>query len=68
VEILQAGYRIGDRVLRPARVAVAEPGPDEVAEEAGDEQETPAAQTDEAAPATDPTPDDTPSVEDSTQK
>ncbi len=28
VEILQPGYRIGDRVLRPARVAVAEPDPD----------------------------------------
>jgi molecular chaperone GrpE len=28
VEILQPGYRIGDKVLRPARVAVAEPGPD----------------------------------------
>ncbi|HVD80060.1 MAG TPA: nucleotide exchange factor GrpE [Propionibacteriaceae bacterium] len=27
VEILQPGYRIGDRVLRPARVAVAEPDP-----------------------------------------
>ncbi|GAA3126971.1 hypothetical protein GCM10010466_17280 [Planomonospora alba] len=26
VEILQPGYRIGERVLRPARVAVAEPG------------------------------------------
>ncbi|MFC4058641.1 nucleotide exchange factor GrpE [Planomonospora corallina] len=26
VEILQSGYRIGERVLRPARVAVAEPG------------------------------------------
>ena len=25
VEVLQPGYRIGDRVLRPARVAVAEP-------------------------------------------
>ncbi|GAA1609410.1 hypothetical protein GCM10009733_002070 [Nonomuraea maheshkhaliensis] len=25
VEVLQLGYRIGDRVLRPARVAVAEP-------------------------------------------
>ena len=31
VEILQPGYRIGDKVLRPARVAVAEPGPDEAA-------------------------------------
>jgi molecular chaperone GrpE len=27
VEILQPGYRIGDRILRPARVAVAEPAP-----------------------------------------
>jgi molecular chaperone GrpE len=33
VEILQAGYRIGDRVLRPARVAVAEPGPDDAADD-----------------------------------
>jgi len=29
VEILQPGYKIGDRILRPARVAVAEPGPTE---------------------------------------
>ncbi|HEY5847794.1 MAG TPA: nucleotide exchange factor GrpE [Microlunatus sp.] len=28
VEILQPGYRIADRILRPARVAVAEPDPD----------------------------------------
>jgi molecular chaperone GrpE len=28
VEILQPGYRVGDRVLRPARVAVAEPDPE----------------------------------------
>ena len=50
VEILQPGYRIGDKVLRPARVAVAEPGPDEepgvseTAAETGDgaTQETPA--------------------------
>ncbi len=27
VEILQPGYRVGDRILRPARVAVAEPDP-----------------------------------------
>ncbi|MEU6719454.1 nucleotide exchange factor GrpE [Nonomuraea sp. NPDC046802] len=26
IEVLQPGYRMGDRVLRPARVAVAEPG------------------------------------------
>ena len=25
--ILQVGYRIGDRIIRPARVAVAEPSP-----------------------------------------
>jgi len=30
VEILQPGYRIGDRVLRPARVAVAEPEPEPI--------------------------------------
>ncbi|HEY5979925.1 MAG TPA: nucleotide exchange factor GrpE [Microlunatus sp.] len=34
VEILQPGYRIGDRVLRPARVAVAEPDPSAPAAEA----------------------------------
>jgi molecular chaperone GrpE len=28
VQILQPGYRVGDRVIRPARVAVAEPGGD----------------------------------------
>ena len=30
VQILQPGYKVGDRILRPARVAVAEPatGPD----------------------------------------
>jgi molecular chaperone GrpE len=33
VEILQPGYRIGEKVLRPARVAVAEPGPDEVSDD-----------------------------------
>jgi molecular chaperone GrpE len=29
IEILQPGYRIGERILRPARVAVAEPAEDE---------------------------------------
>ena len=33
VEILQPGYKIGDRVLRPARVAVAEPAAAEPIEE-----------------------------------
>jgi molecular chaperone GrpE len=32
VEILQPGYKVGDKVLRPARVAVAEPDPDAAAE------------------------------------
>ena len=32
VEILQPGYQVGDRILRPARVAVAEPDPERVAE------------------------------------
>jgi molecular chaperone GrpE len=36
VEILQPGYKVGDRILRPARVAVAEPatGPDGASNEA----------------------------------
>jgi len=37
VEILQPGYKVGERILRPARVAVAEPatGPDGTSNEAG---------------------------------
>jgi molecular chaperone GrpE len=35
VEILQPGYRIGNRILRPARVAVAEPEPELMGPEAG---------------------------------
>ena len=37
-EIFQPGYKVGDRILRPARVLVAEPatGPDGVAESAAD--------------------------------
>ncbi|RJL24253.1 nucleotide exchange factor GrpE [Bailinhaonella thermotolerans] len=41
VEILQPGYRVGERVLRPARVAVAEPSGEtpaaESAEDAGED-------------------------------
>ena len=44
VEILQPGYRIGDRILRPARVAVAEPEPEEMS------TETVEGQHDEATP------------------
>ena len=44
VEILQPGYKVGDRILRPARVAVAEPatGPDGISDDAdweADEEE-----------------------------
>ena len=39
VQILQPGYRVGDRILRPARVAVAEPGDD------GTGQDSPAGPT-----------------------
>jgi len=42
VQILQPGYKVGERIIRPARVAVAEPGGD-VPEQAG---------TGEAAPGT----------------
>jgi molecular chaperone GrpE len=44
VQIFQPGYRVGERIIRPARVAVAEPGP---AEEPGDGE---AAQAGDAAP------------------
>ena len=45
VQILQPGYKVGERIIRPARVAVAEPGdgpaPDDQAE-AGQSRGTPA--------------------------
>jgi molecular chaperone GrpE len=44
VQILQPGYKVGERIVRPARVAVAEPGEDPDA----------AGQSDEAGPAGDP--------------
>lgn len=37
--IVHAGYRIGDRVVRPARVTVVDPEPDTPSQEAGDEGE-----------------------------
>jgi molecular chaperone GrpE len=46
VEILQPGYRIGDRILRPARVAVAEPDPDAPAAEPAPEVTTAATSED----------------------
>ena len=37
IKILQPGYRVGERILRPARVEVAEPGEAEAPEEPDDE-------------------------------
>jgi molecular chaperone GrpE len=37
VQILQPGYRVGDRIIRPARVAVAEPGDDGTGQDLSDE-------------------------------
>jgi molecular chaperone GrpE len=46
VQILQPGYKVGERIIRPARVAVAEPA-DDVAEDDTAEAE----QADEAGTA-----------------
>jgi molecular chaperone GrpE len=56
VQIFQPGYRVGERVMRPARVAVAEPGPAEepaaggaaLAEEEAAVDDSPAAAAGEA--------------------
>jgi molecular chaperone GrpE len=40
VRILQPGYKVGDRILRPARVAVAEPGETDENEGGGDDAST----------------------------
>jgi molecular chaperone GrpE len=40
VQILQPGYKVGERIIRPARVAVAEPGGD-ASESAGTDQAEP---------------------------
>jgi molecular chaperone GrpE len=50
VRVLQPGYKVGDRILRPARVAVAEPGDDaDQADEADEADE--AATSDAGHPA-----------------
>ncbi|HEX2855858.1 MAG TPA: nucleotide exchange factor GrpE [Propionibacteriaceae bacterium] len=41
-EIMQPGYKLNDRVLRPARVAVSDPDPDAVAAPAASADEAPA--------------------------
>jgi molecular chaperone GrpE len=68
-QILQPGYRVGERILRPARVAVAEPGTAPAAETAPGTGEEPQAGTgpqEQTGAGTDPqagtgTPTDTPS-------
>jgi molecular chaperone GrpE len=40
VQILQPGYKVGDRIIRPARVAVAEPGGDDGGEESENSKQT----------------------------
>jgi len=47
VQILQPGYKVGERIIRPARVAVAEPSADALAAEA-DEADSTETATDEA--------------------
>ncbi|WP_052357718.1 MULTISPECIES: nucleotide exchange factor GrpE [Actinomadura] len=37
IDVLQPGYRIGERILRPARVAVADPDPDAAPDASGAE-------------------------------
>jgi molecular chaperone GrpE len=51
VQILQPGYRVGERIIRPARVAVAEPGGE--ADESSDDtaEPEPAGQRDAVSPA-----------------
>jgi molecular chaperone GrpE len=59
VQILQPGYGIGERILRPARVAVAEPGGDaEPAEAAEPEQPADNAAEAEGRPAAEATDED----------
>jgi molecular chaperone GrpE len=52
-QILQPGYRIGDRILRPARVAVAEPAGETAAETTEAEAETETEAEPEPRPADD---------------
>jgi molecular chaperone GrpE len=55
VQIFQPGYRVGERIIRPARVAVAEPALAE-ASDSGEAEDTGLAE--DAAPADDATPAD----------
>jgi molecular chaperone GrpE len=53
VQILQPGYKVGERILRPARVAVAEPGEPAGTETAGQADSQEAAKPADAAQAAD---------------
>jgi len=55
VEILQPGYRIGDRILRPARVAVAEPEPEPMRPEPVEGPSTSSGPISVAEPSSSPT-------------
>jgi molecular chaperone GrpE len=50
VRVFQPGYRVGERIIRPARVAVSEPSPAETSAE-GDAAASEVAQAGDAAPA-----------------
>ncbi|MDJ1138328.1 nucleotide exchange factor GrpE [Streptomyces iconiensis] len=50
VQILQPGYRIGERTIRPARVGVAEPQPGSAGSPGEAEGETPAAEEETGGP------------------
>jgi molecular chaperone GrpE len=47
VDVLQPGYRIGERILRAARVAVADPDPEAGSDEPADEPDGPDAESGE---------------------
>ena len=54
VQVVQPGYTIGERVLRPALVAVAKGGPKASASEAAGEQPAAASANDNSAPEESP--------------
>jgi molecular chaperone GrpE len=49
VQILQPGYKVGERIIRPARVAVAEPGADAPVADADETESTDEAEPDASA-------------------
>ena len=49
IQILQPGYKVGERIIRPARVAVAEPGADAPAADADETESTDETEPDASA-------------------